>query len=173
MSKIFFGYILVFFHIKLNGFDILMDFVGFFLIWQGLRAYVDAPSFQKAKPWAVGLGLVSFVSAFGGTFGILAFAPPAIGLNLLSSCASVYLPYLIDCGVAELEAARALSLGSEGLMKLWKVQAVVYIGASVLSLIPTMATALFVTAAAIVGVVTNVLFLIYLYKAKKTLDQAA
>ena len=31
MLYIFIGYILVFFHLKINGFDLLMDFVGFFM----------------------------------------------------------------------------------------------------------------------------------------------
>ncbi len=163
MSRIFIGYLLVFFHLKLNGFDILADCVGFFLIWQGLCAH-DVPRFSQAKPWALGLGLVSLLSIFGG------FAPTfgrALSLvNLATTLASLYLLWLIGQGIGELEAVHNLPLGADELKRLWKVQAGANIAAAVLPLLRLKLLA------GLIGMAANVLFLVHIYKAKKTLDEA-
>jgi len=163
MSKICIGYLFVFFHIKLNGFDILADCVGFFLIWQGLCAY-DVPRFWQAKPWALGLGLVSLLSIFGGfslTFGRML---PLV--NLAVTLASVYLLWLIVQGVGELAAGRTLPLPAQQLGTVWKVQAGAAIATAVLPLLRLKLLA------GLIGMAANVLFLIHIYKTKKLLDEA-
>ncbi len=169
MGKIFIGYLFVFFHIKLNGFDILADCVGFFLIWQGLCAH-DVPRFWQAKPWALGLGLVSLLSIFGGFS--LTFGRMLLLVNLATTLASLYLLWLIVQGMGELEAVHNLPLGADELKRLWKVQAGASINALLLSYIPANIAAILSAVVLLVALAANVLFLVHIYKAKKTLDEA-
>ena len=101
MLYIFIGYILVFFHLKINGFDLLMDFVGFFMIYAGLKQIAnEAHSFERAMPWAMGMGIASL---FGNVISFTEFAYELhyalVALNLLTAFAAVYLLYLIGEGV--------------------------------------------------------------------------
>ena len=41
MINLFIGYIFIFFHIKINGIDLLADFIGYILIYRGLCALSD------------------------------------------------------------------------------------------------------------------------------------
>lgn len=60
MNLIFIGYILIFFHFKINGIDILPDFVGYLLIANGLgRLEKESELFVKARPWAFAMSVVS------------------------------------------------------------------------------------------------------------------
>jgi len=58
-NKVFIGFIFVFFHFKLNGFDLLPDFVGYLLAAGGLAALsVYAPVFSRARLAAFALACV-------------------------------------------------------------------------------------------------------------------
>lgn len=170
MSKIFFGYLLVFFHLKFNGFDILMDFVGFFLIYRGLCSFENAPHFHRAKPWALALGAVSLVSAFGGLFRLFSFAPLGAFAGIFTTGMSLYLLWLIGGGVGELEAVHEHPLGADTLRRIWKVQAGAGIGTELLVHFPAKLAVMLSAVAALVWIAANIFFLVYIYKAKKTLE---
>ena len=173
MKCIFIGYILIFFHFKINGFDLLPDFIGYALIAYGLGQMAeDSEYYVKAKPWAVVLTVISIFTGIIGLFGIT--YSPAIGaLNLIFSGISLYLMYLIGHGVCEAEQKRNIDMGGEKFVSLWKVQAGLTIVCRILSLFMTEITVL---AASILGVcvmIANIVFLVYLYRAKKALAAPA
>lgn len=172
MLYIFIGYILVFFHLKINGFDLLMDFVGFFMIYAGLKQIAnEAHGFEKAMPWAMGLGIVNL---FGNVISFTGFAYELhyalVALNLLTVFAAVYLLYLIGEGVFELERNIDVILGAEKLRQVWIVQAVTNIGASILSLIPTDVTVMIALGCAVVCIIANIIFLVYWHGVRKTYE---
>ncbi len=172
MLYIFIGYILVFFHLKINGFDLLMDFVGFFMIYAGLKQIAnEAHSFEKAMPWAMGMGIASL---FGNVISFTEFAYELhyvlVALNLLTAFAAVYLLYLIGDGVFELERNFDIILGAEKLRQVWIVQAVTNIGASILSVIPTEVTMMIALGCAVVCIIANIAFLVYWHGVRKAYE---
>ncbi len=172
MSKIILGYLFVFFHIKLNGFDILVDCVGFFFIWQGLCAY-ELPRFVQARPWALALGAINILGIFGGVSRVFSFAPLSAAANLVTVGMSLYLLWLIVQGVGELAALYELPLPVQELSRVWKVQTGASVAGALLVYIPIKAVLLIASVALLIGVAANVLYLIHLYKTRKLLDEAA
>ena len=173
MKHIFIGYILIFFHLKINGFDLLPDFVGYALIAYGLGQMAeDSEYYVKAKPWAVVLTVISVFTGIMGLFGIT--YSPAIGaLNLIFSGISLYLMYLIGHGVCEAEQKRNIDMGGEKFTSLWKVQAGLTISCRVLSLIITEITVLLANVLGVCALIANIVFLVYVYRAKKALEAPA
>lgn len=171
MGKIFLGYLFVFFHIKLNGFDILADCVGYFFIWQGLNAY-EVPRFAQARPWALALCIVNIFGIFGGVSRIFSAEFLSITVSLIAKGAALCLLWLIAQGVGELAAQRTLPLPAEELARVWKVQLGAGAASVLLSYIPNTTVLLAMSAALLVALAANVLCLIHLYKAKKLLDAA-
>ena len=85
MTHIFIGYILVFFHIKINGFDLLANFVGYFLIYKGTDILsVKSINFKSAKKWAFIMIILSFISSFARFLRDIAYHPIWIGVGTVT-----------------------------------------------------------------------------------------
>lgn len=172
MLNIFVGYLFVFFYIKINGFDLLADFVGYALIYMGLcKLSVNTVNFEKAKPWTIGMSIVSFISCLGGLFGLDFGNPLFTILNLITTFISVYIMYLIDTGIREIEQNTNMDLNSEKLLLIWKVQATLSIGCTILSLIPGNIIVVIAACLTVAAFIANIVFLVYLYRVKKVLDE--
>ncbi len=170
MKHIFIGYILIFFHLKINGFDLLPDFIGYALIAYGLGQMAeDSGYYVEAKPWAV---VLTFVAVFTGIMGLFGITySPAIGvLNLIFSCISLYLMYLIGKGVCEAEQKRTIDMGGEKFTSLWKVQAGLTFSCQVLSLFMSEITLVLASILGVCAMIANIVFLVYVYRAKKALE---
>lgn len=172
MKNIFIGYILIFFHFKINGFDLLPDFVGYILIVVGLgQLAAESEQFVKAKSWAI---VMAIASAFFGIVGLLGVGY-SFALSLVScvfSCIGLYLMYLIGHGIRETEQKHAIDMGGEKFLSLWKVQAVLTLACQVLSLLLTELTLILVSILGVCAIIANIVFLVYLHRARKALETA-
>ena len=164
MRQIFWGYIFIFFDLKIGSFNLLANFVGYILICRGLRLLAeDSAEFERASPWALGLLLVEIGRIFlrnGLRFSILLFV-----FNCGTLAASLYLRYRIICGIGELERKYMKDLGAEHMRFLWRVQAVLEGGSMFLPYIPY--AAIFVVIFAVASVILNIFFLLFLNRARK------
>ena len=170
MLKLFIGYIFVFFHIQINGFDLLSNFIGYALIYFGLCEFSDIVNFQKAKPWTIGMAIATCI---GNLTGLFAYNNVLlIVLNLITVFVSIYIIYLIDTGILEIEQNINTELNSEKLFVVWKFQAILTIGSSVLSLVQNEIIALFTNICALSAIIANIIFLVYIYGVKKVLENS-
>lgn len=167
MFKIFVGYLFVFLHLRINGFDLLLNPVGYVLICLGLCAYPDIMNFKKAKPWAIIMMLVSSAEIFMGLSGL--GVAVNIVLGMISVLISLVLMYLIDKGVAETEEKTGKQLNSDKLLSTWKFQAVLSIASSVLSVVLNEIWVNIIVSVA--ALVSHIVFLYYIYKAHKILKE--
>lgn len=168
MMHMFIGWLFIFFHVKINGFDLLPNFIGYALIFIGLtRLAGKSLNFEKAKPWAMGMSIVTFPVCIGQFFGFNFGNPVFRVVNLLSVLVRLYILYLINLGVREMEQKQNIDLGSEMLLRIWKIQVVVNILCTGLSLIHIKIVVLIVSLLAVIGVVTNAVFLVYFYRTAK------
>jgi len=171
MKLIFIGYILVFFHFKINGIDLLPDFIGYILIANGLGQLAgESEYFEKAKSWAVVMTIVTVFSALTGLFGISSYAIMRL-MNLIFGCMGLYLMYLIGHGVRDMEQKKAADFGGTKFLALWKVQAGFTITCYVLTLIPMEILAILASITMILALISNIVFLVYLYQTKKLVEQ--
>lgn len=171
MFYIFIGYIFIFFHIKINGFDLLANFIGYAFVYAGLCRYTPhVNAFEKAKPWAIGMGIIFFVIGAAGVIGVNLPNLLAITVNLLTVLASLYLLFLIGKGVGELEQITNLNLYAEKFRSIWQMQAALTLGSTVLSMVPNETALLIGTAFTLAVIVANVVFLVQVYKAKNVLE---
>lgn len=167
MLSIFIGYIFVFFHFRINGFDILANFAGYVLIFLGLCQLAHhAPALQKAKPYAIAMAVMSFISAVAGVMGYYNDFIPLLIMNIVSVAVSVYLLLLVDTGILEMEQALGADLEAVGLLKIWRFQATFTVASTAFSLVPTTLFSLLTAALAIGAIVANVIFLYRLLNAK-------
>lgn len=166
MSQIFIGYILVFFNIGINGFDLLPDFIGYALIFVGLgRLATESENFAKARPWALGMSLWCVVAVLLSSFVIWGYAADllwAVAVNFVM----LYIQYLTVCGISDLEKLVGRDLGSQSLLQMWKVIALSCMTALVLMYIPNYFSVLLGALLIVVMFVAQIFFLVYFYKAK-------
>lgn len=165
MTYIFLGYILTFFHIKIKGFDLLPNFLGYIFIFVGL-AKLEGIHFKKAKPFAVFMAINSLLFTIGGLVGASFEGELFATYNLFTVGIWIYISYLIILGIKELEFITGRQLGFQKLFTIWKIQTilhvitrlVVFTQNEILVLIASIFTAILIT--------MNVIFLVYFYKAK-------
>ena len=163
MINLFIGYIFIFFHIKINGIDLLADFIGYILIYRGLCALSDeAEAFRKAKPWTLAMVIVEIIRFADNFIGILPSSAGLIILNLITMIVSIYIMYLVSTGIYQTEQRNNLELNSGKILAVWKFQAVFTIASVALAWILLLASL-----SAVAGMITNIVFLVYLYKASK------
>ncbi len=168
MGHIFWGYIFLLFDLRIVV-NLTPDFLGYLLLCEGLRRLAgESDEFEKASPWALGLMIVELARIF-----LLNALPSSIPLILFNFCvlaASLYLRYRIICGIGELEGKYRKNLGEEPMRFLWKVQAVLESGCALLSRIPYAAAGYLVTVLAVAGLILNIFFLVFLHRARRTLE---
>ncbi len=176
MKKIFIGYLFIMFHLTINGLDLLADFVGYLLIYQGLSELsVKSASMTKGKPWAMGLtvyGIAVLLAQLYTLFTGEEFNSSTISvLTLFATIANLYVNYCIVIGVRELEEYDHLELGSKVLLQLWKMQLVLQVVLSVLAFVALYAYQLLLVLS-IIALVVNIVYLYYFYKAMDAYSKA-
>ena len=91
MFKIFIGFLFVFFHFRINGFDVLLNPVGYALVFMGLCEFSGIKNFNRAKPLAITMVLVSCAEIFIGVSGL------GIAVNIVSGMISVLILLALIC----------------------------------------------------------------------------
>ena len=171
MTFIFWGYFLIFFHLRINGFDLLPDFLGWALIAAGLNGLADkSEHFKQAKPWAAGLAVYTGIITAGQLFGMNFIGLVFIVINIIVFCVNLYISYSVACGVGDWERSTGQELGAGKLMEVWKVMAVLNIASSVLIRIPSEMILILAVILSVAALVANVVFLMRIYKVKKAYD---
>ncbi len=166
MLQILIGYVLVFFHITINGFDLLPDFIGYALIFIGLgRLAAESENFTKARPWALGMSLWCVVDILLPSFDIQSYVLWALFSCLLFGV-TLYLQYLIVCGVCDLEKLVGQDLGGRRLLQVWKAAALLETTALVLLRVPHDVSVVLGGLLVVAALVAQMFFLVYFYKAK-------
>ena len=95
MGKIFAGLLFVFLHFRINGFDLLPDFVGYLLIWLGMRSVRESETWQENFSAIAACG-VSVIALFSRNA-----AEPLLGL--IGTALQLLVLYAIAQGALELE----------------------------------------------------------------------
>lgn len=171
MKDLFIGMALVFldvnFSVQGHSFDVLPDFVGYYLMLRELEQLaIHSNHFRKAHPWAKGMAIFSLVIYVFNALAVtirdqfwsfcLGFAAQAIGLLI---------GYWIVSGVRELERKRNWRLGGEKLFNLWLYMTVITMITYASSWIPL------VGAVGVIGaLVMNLCFLAAFYRTMKVYE---
>ncbi len=167
MTQIFWGYILVLFHFRINGFDLLPNFLGYILVCVGLTKLLgESKSFKKARPLGMIMAIYSAVIAMGDLAGVGFAGALFTALNLISVGMWIYLTYLIVLGVKDLELNTGTALRFHYLFIIWKIQAVLQVAVRGLLLTQNQTMANISVLLTAILLALNVLFLVYFYRAK-------
>ncbi len=134
MLKVFIGYVLVAFQMTSpSGFDLLPDFVGYFLIFLGLFSQRSRSRWFSWGAWAS--LVMTFVAMISPAQQYLKFPMGTSAVNILFDlllAASSLILLTIVMGVTEVEDTEYVQLGSKRLKIVWAVQTVLQIGCGVL-----------------------------------------
>ena len=85
MLYIFIGYLFTFFHLKINGFNFLPNFLGYIFIVIGLTKLAnESVKFAQSKPWAIGMACITFLMPAGELLGIYYNNIVLVILNLIT-----------------------------------------------------------------------------------------
>ena len=131
MQYIFFGWLLVFLHFRINGFDLLPDFIGYGLIFAGCRQLSSLSHyFNKTKVIAAFMCLFHFSEllqlktiTIENEFFMIFIVMFDIALMLVP----LLMMYLITKGISTIEEDRQCYLGSDTLMRILKIELFFYV----------------------------------------------
>lgn len=171
MLQIFIGYLLLFLHFKINGFDLLPDFLGFIFIFAGLgKLSEESNYFKKARPFSVIMAVIEVVSLALMFVDVELNLVISNSLRLVAAAMSLYIMFCIIKGIGDIEKNHNESLGYDKMMTVWKVSAVLQITTVLLTFFAN-ELILAVLSVLIVGsLIVHIVFLVYLYRAKKAYD---
>ena len=163
MNKIFWGLLFLFFDFNINGISILPAFVGYLLIYFGMkecnREYDAISAYAKARPWAIVATVWSAV-----------FWLPLLDLGYILSAVGMVLrlvvTYFIVEGVEQLEHTQGTNMNSARLRTAWYVTLV----CSIVIYLMGIALSGLAVVAMIVWAVAAVVYLVAFYKSKKALE---
>lgn len=168
MTHIFWGYILIFFHLKINEFDLLPDFLGYVLICIGLsKLLYESINFKKAIPYAIFMTIISIFITFGGLLGI-SFNGEIFGIfNFITILIFIYIKYLIVMGIKDIEQSYNATLGFSSLFLIWKISFGLVVAIKTFVITRNEMFLLLGAVLTAIALCVNIVFLVYFYKAKK------
>ena len=168
MQKVFIGILLILldFHLEFSTghLGLIPDFIGYFVLLLGLRQLAeDGPSFKRAIPAAIGIGIYSFFLWVADLFGFAATqSPMVIFCEILSVFLALYVTRLVVEGVGELASATGEDLHYKKLKIDWYVMAVFQTLSFSWLFFPALATV-----CVIISAVDTLLFLFALHKSRR------
>lgn len=165
MGKIFAGLIFVFFHFRINGFDLLPDFVGYLLIWLGMRSVTESEIWKNSQSALAACIVEGAVLALSLTGASLTGAAGTV-LGLALTVLQLVVTYIIVRGVEEAEKTAGADLRAGELRKSWYFTMICTAASYVCGLIQSEA-AVIPMILAFMGIVC---YIVYYYKAWKAYD---
>ena len=170
MLYIFLGWIFNFFHFKVDGFDILANFVGYILIFWGFKVLADrSQSYAKGKIWALVMAGIQFFLCIASIVRI-DWGYISIPINVVTVVLSLYILRVCNLGVRDLEIGAGIYLGSDKLIRLWNIQAVLQGVCCVLACFSVAAFAYIILIIGFAAMVLNVIWLVMFYRARKAYE---
>ncbi len=180
MKKLFWGFFFVFFnfHLSINQYtlQLLPDFVGYLLLFQGAKELeTENRYFKNIQPFTVGMAVYTAILWAGELLGLggsgMSHQTLMGILALISTAVALYISWVVVQGVLEMESRRAADLNGGTLYQWWKGLAVLRIAGWLLgrmaSLTNAAAVAVLATALAVASIVLNMLYLIAWWRAAK------
>ena len=167
MNELFIGMLLVFLDVNIGFnnhiFDILPDFVGYFLMMRGLEALNGKSRyFEKARPVALGMAIYSAVLYAVDVLAVTVYSRfVSFCLGILALAASLLLGWWIVSGVREMERYQNRDLDGEKLQNFWLYMAIIQGITYACSWIPLVGTM-----GSIAALVMNICFLAAFYRTK-------
>lgn len=171
MNFIFWGFLFIIFDCSLNigsmilGF--LPDFLGYFLIWTGLRSILgESDSFSRIRPLCLvlgGYGLVVYVMDLAGI--TMALSWFVLFFAILSVAGRLSVTWHFVKGLEEMEQRSGRELGASLLRERWKMFAVFQVVAIGCAFIP-----LLNLAGVLASLVANILFMMAVYSTGKCVN---
>jgi len=161
MNKIFWGLIFLFFNINIGSISILPAFVGYILIFMGMKDYPQVERFAKARPWAIAGAVLSAVTWL-----------PIVNLQgipmLLGTSFQLITTYWLAVGMMEVEGLYGIELSAIKLSKAWNVMAVGLIASIILAfLLETLAAI-----AMLIGMIAGIVYVVTFYRCKSRFPEA-
>jgi len=161
MNKIFWGLIFLFFNININEISLLPAFVGYILIFMGMKDYPQVERFGKCRPWAIA----------GAVLAAVTWLPivnvGAIG-TVFGTSFQLIVTYWLAMGMLELEGLYGIDLNAMKLNKVWTVMAVGMITAVVLGFLLQGLAAI----ALLVGMIAGIVYVVTFYRCKSRFPEA-
>lgn len=121
MGKFFWGFFFIYlnFNLSVNAhtLNVLPEFVGYFLLLQGLRELEEESGvFSDTRPFVVGMTVYTAILWVGALLGVTgAGSLLSILLSLVSTAVSLYISWSIIQGVREMEERHQADLNSAGM----------------------------------------------------------
>ena len=165
MGKIFWGLLFLFLDIRLQGVLITPDFVGYILIYFGVR---ELRQLETGKAMCLlclaGLAVsgISWLTVWSASQELY------MAVDLLSLGVQLWTTYELVVMVEELERQRGAILGSDCLCRRWKVMAVGLVSSLLLSRLHEWLA----VAALVVGVAAAIVYVTAFYRSKQLFKQA-
>ena len=162
MNNIFWGLLLLLFDIKINEISLLPDFVGYLLIYFGMKEHnlkhgtIDA--YAKAQPWAIA-GTV-FSAIFWLPLFDAGYIPTIVGIAL-----HLVVTWFIARGVQQMEQQSEREISASRLNNAWFAMLVFHIFTPLARL--EEALAILIVAA---GFVASLVYIVIFYRCKKALE---
>ena len=175
MGKFFWGFFFIYlnFNLSVNAhtLNVLPEFVGYFLLLQGLRELEEESGvFSDTRPFVVGMTVYTAILWVGALLGVTGTGNLlSILLSLVSTAVSLYISWSIIQGVREMEERHQADLNSAGMSLAWKVLLVADIVSYVLTLVLPVAAAvaLVVVLVGILLLVGSLMLLVAFWRGKK------
>lgn len=167
MNELFAGMLLVFLDVNIGFndhiFDILPDFVGYFLMMRGLETMaVESHWFEKARPVAMGMMIYSAVVYLVDVLAVTVYSRVlSFCLGIVAMAASLLLGWWTVSGVRDMERRQNRDLEGEKLQNFWLYMAIIQTITCFCGWIPLVGT-MGVAAA----LVMNICFLAAFYRTK-------
>ena len=178
MKKFFWGFFFVFLNFNLNfnqySLNILPDFAGYILLFQGMRELEEESRwFQSIRPFSTGMAVYTAILWLGDLLGVGSGSEYqqilTDILGLLAAIVALYVSWGLTQGVLEMESRRGADLNGQRIDKMWKALAAVQIVNTVVGWMANLANIAALAALAvplvIVGLVVIVLYLMAWWKA--------
>lgn len=168
MNRLFWGFFFVALDFELTlgtaDFELLPDFIGYFLLMKGMEALMaEGQSFNKGRHWAFAMTLYSGSVWIMGLMNLTAMGKVGAWLlGLLGQLMSIFVFRFVVSGVRGMEQEWGWDLQGEKLKAMWLVYGVLGTLCYLLNWIPLVGT---ICAAA--GAVTAVCLLIAMYGTRK------
>lgn len=168
MLLIFIGYVFVFFNFPYNGFDLLADFIGYIIIYLGLSKLPQEINFVNAKPYTLFLAVLNFIYSIGGQW-----IPSVllIGMGLINMALSLYILFMFNGGIKEIERCSHTYLKADKLSSTWRLILIFTVGNGVITLIPIEMLSITATMFGMAATFMQVVYLFHLIGVKEAMDQ--
>ncbi|MBQ4282351.1 MAG: hypothetical protein IJB96_00290 [Lachnospira sp.] len=169
MARIFTGYLLMFFDLNINGFDLLPDFLGYIFIVLGAGELEHkSDKFSTGKSWATVMTIYSLISIWMNMMQFNIFF-----VEIAATIASIYVTYCVVSGIGDIEENEGINMDAKSLRSLWQVEAIMRIICVGLGFFSFSDMEVIIIIVSLGEFIVYIMFLVALSKAKNIYNSAS